>query len=81
MKNINESEEEMTLVQSESKEEVIIERKNVDAAPKFLGCQIQANESWKAEMDQWESLALQFSMQVKTVNFDRICGAKLYGTY
>ena len=63
----------LSLTQSESREVVTIERKEVNEAPKVLGCLIQANGSWKAEQDRWTSTALQFAMKVKKGQFDRIC--------
>jgi len=72
MRQMTDNDATMKLVQSESNEEVTIQRKEVNDAPKVLGCQIQANGSWKAEMDRWNSNALQFSMRVKKGRFDTL---------
>ena len=49
MTSLDDTEAEVKIVQSETKEEVVIQRKNVDEAPKVLGCLLQANGSWEAE--------------------------------
>ena len=65
MNSMEDNEAEVKIFQSESKEEVVIQRKNVDEAPKVLGCLIQANGSWEAEERRWQASALNFSMKVK----------------
>ena len=81
MNSMEDNEAEVKIVQSENKEEVIIQRKNVDEAPKVLGCMIQANGSWEAEERRWYASALTFAMKVKKGKFDRICGSKIHPSY
>ena len=73
MTTLEDNEAEVKIIQSETKEEVVIQRKNVDEAPKVLGCLIQANGSWEAEERRLQASALNFSMKVKKGKFDRIC--------
>ena len=81
MKNIEDTKANITIQQSESKEEVIITRKEVTDAPKVLGCMIQADGKWNTEKNRWEKQALEFAIKVKQGRFDRRCGSKLYPTY
>ena len=72
MTTLDENQAEVKLIQSESNKEVVIQRKNVDEAPKVLGCLIQANGSWEAEERRWQAAAMNFAMRVKKGKFDRI---------
>ena len=76
MKSSNEIPAEVNMIQSESGENIIITRKEVDDAPKVLVCHMVANGSWRIEYERWIRQGAEFSNRIKASGFDRTCGEK-----
>ena len=70
----------MNLWQSEAKENVVINRKSTNDAPRVLGCHVAVDGTWKREVGLWKLEAIRFGNKVKNAGFNRTCGSKIYPT-
>ena len=68
----------MEVKYTETNSNVTIPRKNVEDAPRVLGCHIAADGTWSAEVGKWRAEAARFAKKVKTSHFTRTCGSKIY---
>ena len=68
----------LDLIQSQTKENITVDRKEASEAPKVLGCHMSADGDWKTEYVRWRTTSKDFSTKVNRARFDRICGSKIY---
>ena len=73
-------EAELTLIQSESGDKIVITRKDVTNAPKRLGVRVSADGNWKKEKMRWTRNAVVFAEKVRRAKFSRVCGWKVFSS-
>ena len=78
MKLIQDSDAEMKITQSGTGNQVQISRKEVNEAPKVLGCHMSADGKWTEEFARWRLASHDFGHKVRKAKFDRISGAKIH---
>ena len=78
MTRCDDTQQQVVITQSEDDTPVTIQRKDVDEAPKVLGCMMAADGTWTQEAIRWATAASEFAAKVKRAKFDRTCGSKLY---
>jgi len=70
----------LKITQSETtnQEEVVVRRREVDEAGKFLCIYVTMKGTWKQEVAEWMGKSRQFSGKVRRANFNRTCGIRLF---
>ena len=72
--------EKLTLVESESKQKVVIPRIKHNHAEKRLGVRYAIDGNWKSEYQFWKQFSQDFAKRIQQARLDRIAGEHAYKT-
>ena len=68
----------MRLIQSETREQIVINQKDIDDPVKVLGINVPINGKWEKEFRRWNALSRQYAGVVRRAQLNRQCGNMVY---